>query len=365
MRIAQVAPLFESVPPKLYGGTERVVSWLTEELVRMGHDVTLFASGDSMTTAKLIPVCEESLRLSPESVDHVAHHVVLLEHVLNHKNEFDLIHFHIDYLHYPLSRRERYTHVTTLHGRLDIPDLVPLYDVYNDIPVISISDAQRDPLPNLNWQGTVHHGLPRESYTFHRKSKGYLAFLGRTSPEKGLDQVIEIAKRARMPLKIAAKVDKIDQEYFDTCIQPLLNDSHVEFIGEVGYPEKNDFLGNADALLFPISWPEPFGLVMIEAMASGTPVIAYPLGSVPEVMADGISGYLVPDLDGAVEAVKKIDQLDRRKVRKHFEQYFTADRMAKDYVKIYERLVSRKKAPLAASNGVLNWMKLTSPSNTT
>jgi len=365
MRIAQVAPLFESVPPKLYGGTERVVSWLTEELVRMGHDVTLFASGDSMTTAKLIPVCEESLRLSPESVDHVAHHVVLLEHVLNHKNEFDLIHFHIDYLHYPLSRRERYVHVTTLHGRLDIPDLVPLYEVYNDIPVISISDAQRDPLPNLNWQGTVHHGLPRESYTFHRNSKGYLAFLGRTSPEKGLDQVIEIAKRAGMPLKIAAKVDKIDQEYFDTCIQPLLSDSYVEFIGEVGYPEKNDFLGNADALLFPISWPEPFGLVMIEAMASGTPVIAYPLGAVPEVMADGISGYLVPDLNGAVEAVKKIDQLDRRKVRKHFEQHFTADRMAKNYVKIYERLVSRKKAPLAASNGVLNWMKLTSPSNTT
>jgi glycosyltransferase involved in cell wall biosynthesis len=365
MRIAQVAPLFESVPPKLYGGTERVVSWLTEELVRMGHDVTLFASGDSMTTAKLIPVCEESLRLSPESVDYVAQHVVLLEHVLNHKNEFDLIHFHIDYLHYPLSRRERYTHVTTLHGRLDIPDLVPLYDVYNDVPVISISDAQRDPLPNLNWQGTVHHGLPRESYAFHRKSKGYLAFLGRTSPEKGLDRVIEIAKRAGMPLKIAAKVDKIDQDYFDACIQPLLDDSHVEFIGEVGYPEKNDFLGDADALMFPISWPEPFGLVMIEAMASGTPVIAYPLGAVPEVIADGISGYLVPDLDGAVDAVKKIDQLDRRKVRKHFEQYFTADRMAKDYVKIYERLVSRKKAPLAASNGVLNWMKLTSPSNTT
>lgn len=365
MRIAQVAPLYESVPPKLYGGTERVVSWLTEELVRMGHDVTLFASGDSMTTAKLIPGCKESLRLSPESVDHVAHHVVLLEQVLNHKNEFDLIHFHIDYLHYPLSRRERYVHVTTLHGRLDTPDLVPLYEVYNDMPVISISDVQRDPLPHLNWQGTVHHGLPRENYTFHSKAKGYLAFLGRTSPEKGLDRAIEIAKAAGMPLKIGAKVDKVDQEYFDTCIQPLLDDSSLEFVGEVGFPDKNNFLGEAAALLFPVSWPEPFGLVMIEAMACGTPVVAYPLGSVPEVMAEGISGYVVPDLDRAVAAVKKIDQIDRKKVRKHFEQHFTADRMAKDYVKIYERLVSRKKAPLAASNGVLNWMKLTSPSNTT
>src|SRR6266700_538351 len=321
MKIAHVAPLYERVPPKLYGGTERVVSWLTEELVRMGHDVTLFASGDSMTTAKLIPGCKESLRLSPESVDHVAHHVVLLEQVLNHKNEFDLIHFHIDYLHYPLSRRERYVHVTTLHGRLDIPDLVPLYEVYYEMPVISISDVQRDPLPHLNWQGTVHHGLPLENYTFHRKPGKYLAFLGRTSPEKGVDRAIE-------------------------------------FVGEVGYPEKSQFLGNAAALLFPISWPEPFGLVMIEAMACGTPAIAYPFGSVPEVMADGVSGFIVPDLKRAVEAVKKIDTIDRKKVRKHFEQHFTAERMAREYLKIYERLVNRKKAPLAASNGVLSWMKV-------
>src|SRR6266487_5531178 len=358
MRIAQVAPLFESVPPKLYGGTERVVSWLTEELVRLGHDVTLFASGDSMTTAKLVPACPESLRLAAGSVDHLPHHLLLLEEVLRHKNEFDVIHFHIDYLHYPFSKRERYTHVSTLHGRLDLPALVPLYEVYRDMPVVSISDSQREPLPNLNWQGTVHHGLPEKNYSFHRKSGKYLAFLGRTSPEKGLDRAIEIAKRAGMTLKIAAKIDKADQEYFDTCIQPSLDHPGIEFVGEIGFPEKNDFLGNATAVLFPVSWPEPFGLVMIEAMACGTPVIAYPMGSVPEVIADGISGYIVSDLDGAVEAVKKIDQLDRRKVRKHFEQHFTADRMAEDYLKIYERLMSRKKAPLAASSGVLNWMKL-------
>ncbi|HUK47527.1 MAG TPA: glycosyltransferase family 4 protein [Terriglobales bacterium] len=365
MRIAQVAPLYESVPPKFYGGTERVVSWLTEELVRMGHDVTLFASGDSMTTAKLVPVCQEALRLSPECVDQMAHHLVLLESVLRQKDEFDLIHFHIDYLHYPLSRRDRYVHVTTLHGRLDIPDLVPLYQIYDDIPVISISDAQRDPLPHLNWQGTVHHGLPIDSYKFHRKSGNYLAFLGRTSPEKGIDRAIEIARAAGVPLKIAAKVDKVDQEYFETVIQPLLNTQNIEFVGEIGYPEKNEFLGNAAALLFPISWPEPFGIVMIEAMACGTPVIAHPFGSVPEVVEDGVSGYLVSDESSAVEAVKNLNKLDRKRVRKYFEQHFTADRMALDYLKIYERMVTRKKSPLTASTGVLNWMKLPSPSSST
>jgi glycosyltransferase involved in cell wall biosynthesis len=365
MKIAQVAPLFESVPPKLYGGTERVVSWLTEELVRLGHEVTLFASGDSMTTAKLVPACPEALRLSPDSIDQLAQHLVLLELVATQKDEFDLIHFHTDYMHFPLSRRELYVHITTLHGRLDIPDLVPLYEVYKEMPVVSISDAQRDPLPDLNWQGTVHHGLPRDLYAFQPKPKDYLVFLGRTSPEKGLDSAIEIAKAAGMPLKIAAKVDKSDQEYFDSCIQPLLDEGHVEFVGEVGFPEKNKFVGDAAALLFPISWPEPFGLVMIEAMACGTPVIAYRFGSVPEVMINGIAGFIVDDLQGAVEAVKNIHRIDRKKVRKHFEQRFTADRMAQEYVKIYERLVSRKKAPHAASNGVLNWMKLTSPSNTT
>jgi len=222
MRIAQVAPLYESVPPKLYGGTERVVSWLTEELVRMGHDVTLFASADSMTKAKLVEACPESLRLSPESVDYLAHHLVLMEHVLRLKDEFDIIHFHIDYLHYAFSRRERYTHVTTLHGRLDLPDLVPLYEIFNDMPVISISDSQRDPLPHLNWQGTVHHGLPKDYYSFHRGPGEYLAFLGRTSPEKGLDRAIEIARAAEIPLKIAAKIDRADQAYWDEKIHPMV-----------------------------------------------------------------------------------------------------------------------------------------------
>jgi glycosyltransferase involved in cell wall biosynthesis len=239
MRIAQVAPLFESVPPKTYGGTERVVSWLTEELTRLGHEVTLFASADSMTTAELVPCCPESLRLSSGCVDQLAHHLVMLEKVLARKNDFDLIHFHIDYLHYPISTREKYVHVSTLHGRLDIPDLVPLYHSYPAVPVISISDAQREPLPHLNWQGTVHHGFPPEMYKWSNKPGKYLAFLGRTSPEKGLDRAIEIAQRAGMPLKIAAKIDKADQEYFDTCIRPLLSSPDIEFIGEVGYPEKN------------------------------------------------------------------------------------------------------------------------------
>jgi glycosyltransferase involved in cell wall biosynthesis len=365
MRIAQVAPLYESVPPKLYGGTERVVSWLSEELVRLGHDVTVFASGDSLTNARLIPSCQESLRLSPESIDHLAHHFVQMDQVLKHKDEFDLIHFHIDYLHYPISRRERYVHVTTLHGRLDIPDLVPLYNVYSEMPVISISDSQREPLPRLNWQGTVHHGMPIDSYKFHRQAGNYLAFLGRTSPEKGLDSAIEIAKACGVPLKIAAKVDKADQDYFETVIQPLLGTGGVEFIGEIGYPEKNDFLGNAAALLFPIAWPEPFGIVMIEAMACGTPVIAYPFGSIPEVIQDGVNGYIVPDIESAVSAVRDAMKLDRKKIRKSFEQRFTASRMTQDYLKIYNRILSRKKGSLAVADGVLNWMKLTSPSSTT
>lgn len=365
MRIAQVAPLYESVPPKTYGGTERVVSWLTEELVRLGHEVTLFASGDSMTTARLVPICRESLRLATDCVDSLAHHVVQMEKVLKQKDSFDIIHFHTDYLHFPLSARHNYTHVTTLHGRLDLADLVPLYEIYSHMPVVSISNAQRDPLPHLFWQGTVHHGLPPESYKSYKKAGKYLAFLGRISPEKGVDRAIEIAKLAGMPLKIAAKIDKADQEYFDTCIRHLLNSQDVEYLGEIGYPEKNQFLGEAAALLCPIAWPEPFGIVMIEAMACGTPVIAYPFGSVPEIVNDGLSGFIVSDFQSAVEAIRKIDQLDRKKVRKYFEQHFSATRMAQDYLKIYERLASRKKAPLAVADGVLNWMRLTSPSSTT
>jgi glycosyltransferase involved in cell wall biosynthesis len=365
MRIAQVAPLFESVPPKTYGGTERVVSWLTEELVRLGHQVTLFASGDSMTTAELVPCCPESLRLYSGSVDHLAHHVAMLEKVAQRKDDFDLVHFHLDYLHYPVSIREHYLHVSTLHGRLDIPDLVPVYDTYPDVPVVSISDAQREPLPNLNWQGTVHHGFPPGTYKPSFKQGKYLAFLGRTSPEKGLDRAIEIASRAGMPLKIAAKIDRTDQDCFDTCVKPLLNSGDIEFLGEIAYPEKNSFLAHAAALLFPIAWPEPFGIVMIEAMACGTPVIAYPFGSVPEVIQDGVNGYVVPDIEGAVRAAENLGRLDRKKIRKSFEQRFTASRMTQEYLRIYNRILGHKKAPRAVADGVLNWMKLTSPSSTT
>jgi glycosyltransferase involved in cell wall biosynthesis len=338
VRIAQVAPLIESVPPKLYGGTERVVSSLTEELVRLGHDVTLFASGDSVTSAQLVPVCPEALRLSTTSVDHLAHHIVMLEEVFSQYDQFDLIHFHIDYLHFPLSQRERITNLTTLHGRLDIPDLQPLYRRFADMPVVSISDAQRDPLPNVNWLGTVYHGLPQDQFTFQSQPGKYLAFLGRISPEKGVDQAIAIASLAGVPLKIAAKVDPVDQEYHKTKIQPLLENSLVEFIGEIGYPDKNAFLGNALALLFPIDWPEPFGLVMIEALACGTPVIAYPRGSVPEIIEEGRTGFLVSNAKRAAKAVEQVPQISREECRQRFEERFSATRMAKNYLALYERL---------------------------
>src|SRR5574338_112198 len=287
MRIAQVAPLYESVPPKYYGGTERVVSYLTEELVRQGHDVTLFASGDSETSARLVATCQRSLRLDKDCQNQMAHHFVMLERVLKHADEFDIIHFHVDYLHFPLSRREAITQVTTLHGRLDIPDLIPLYQEFRDMPVISISNGQREPLPWANWQATVYHGLPPDLYRFRAEPVRYLAFLGLISPEKRVDRAIEIAKQVGMPLKIAAKIDRADKDYFDSVIAPMLNDPLVEFIGEIGDMEKGEFLGNAYALLFPIDWPEPFGLVMIEAMACGTPIIAFEQGAVPEVMEDG------------------------------------------------------------------------------
>jgi len=365
MRIAQVAPLYESVPPTKYGGTERVVSWLTEELVRRGHEVTLFASGDSMTTATLFPVCRQALRLDPRCVDRMAAHVLQLEYVFQEKNNFDLIHFHSDYLHFPLSRRDNITQVTTLHGRLDIADLAPLYLMFKEMPVISISDAQRNPLPWANWQGTVHHGLPAEQYPLSGGKGGYLAFLGRISPEKGLDQAIEIAKRCGIPLKIAAKVDRADAEYYESIIKPLLQHPLIEYIGEIGYPEKTDFLGNAAALLFPIQWPEPFGLVMIESMACGTPVIAYSRGSVPEMIADQVNGYIVSDIPGAVEAVKKLHRIDRGQCRRYFEQHFTAERMAEEYLALYSRLIKGQSVPLTVSDGVLSWMKLESSSSTT
>src|SRR2546429_1280850 len=306
MHIAQVAPLYESVPPKYYGGTERVVSYLTEELVRQGHDVTLFASGDSETKAHLVAACRRSLRMDKHCVDRMAHHILMLENVVQRAAEFDIVHFHTDYLHFPLSRREQITHVTTLHGRLDVPDLVPLYQEFREMPVISISNGQRQPLPRANWQATVYHGLPAEKYRFRAEPGRYLAFLGRISPEKRVDRAIEIAKQVGMPLKIAAKIDRVDKDYFDLVIAPLFRNSLVEFVGEIGEREKDEFLGNAYALLFPIDWPEPFGLVMIEAMACGTPVVAYRGGAVPELVEHGHNGFVVERLEDAVEAVRQL-----------------------------------------------------------
>ena len=342
MRIAQVAPLIESVPPKHYGGTERIVSYLTEELVRAGHDVTLFASGDSITRARLIPACRGSLRLNKHCVDHLAHHLVMMDQVLEHARNFDVIHFHTDYLHFPVARYVPVPHVTTLHGRLDLPDLIPVYDRFRDIPVISISNAQRKPLPWANWAGTIYHGLPPDLLRFQPNPGTYLAFLGRISPEKRADRAIEIAKRAGMPLKIAAKVDRVDKRYFKRVVEPLLDASHVEWVGEISDREKDDFLGNAYALLFPIDWPEPFGLVMIEAIACGTPVIAYDGGAVPEVIKDGQTGFIAKNLEDAADAVHRVSEISRTHCRKIFEKRFIVTRMARDYVRIYRRTIDRR-----------------------
>lgn len=338
MKIAQIAPLYESVPPQLYGGTERVVSYLTEELVRQGHDVTLFASGDSVTSAHLISTCPRSLRLDSRCVDQLAHHLVLLEEVFRRAEDFDVIHFHVDYFHFPWSRRYPVRHVTTLHGRLDLPDLVPLYQEYSEMPVVSISDDQRKPLPWLNWMATVQHGLPRHLHACGERPGDYLVFLGRISEEKRPDLAIEIAGRAGLPLKIAAKVDKADREYFEQVVRPLLDQHHVEFLGEVDERGKGELLGGAYALLFPIDWPEPFGMVMIEAMACGTPVIAFRRGSVPEIMIEGRTGFVCDSVGEAVAAVRRLSEVPRREVRRVFEERFTAERMARDYVAIYERL---------------------------
>ncbi len=340
MRIAQIAPLYERVPPLMYGGTERVVSYLTEELVRQGHDVTLFASGDSLTQARLIACSERSLRLDERVIDPLAHHFVLLGEVFSRADEFDMLHFHIDYLHYPISAREKsQRHVTTLHGLLDIPDLQDLYRIFGTVPVVSISDDQRRPLPLINWQGTVYHGLPSELYQPSKNAGGYLVFLGRVAVEKRLDRAIEIAKRTGMPLKVAAKLDHSDRGYYEESIKPLLDDPLVEWIGEVSEEGKQDLLANAYALLFPIQWPEPFGLVLIEAMACGTPIIAFRSGSVPELVEEGLTGFVVDDLAAAVKAVAKVQNLDRLLCRQRFEERFSAKRMADDYLKIYNRLL--------------------------
>jgi glycosyltransferase involved in cell wall biosynthesis len=348
MRIAQVAPLYESVPPHCYGGTERVVSYLTEELVKQGHEVSLFASGDSVTTARLVAPCRRSLRLDTQCTDKLAPYILMLELVFKEIGRFDLIHWHVDYLHFPLSRRQSTPHVTTLHGRLDIPELVPLYQEFKAVPVISISNAQREPFPWLNWQDTVYHGLPEDLYTFRPEPGKYLAFLGRISPEKRVDRSIAIAQRLGIEIKIAAKVDPVDREYFEAVIAPLLREPLVEYVGEIGESEKNEFLGHAYALLFPIDWPEPFGLVMVEAMACGTPVIAYRRGSVPEIIEEGVTGFIVQDLDEAVRAAERIPTLNRSCCRQRFEERFSASRMARDYLVSYQRLVEGALATQAA-----------------
>lgn len=344
MRIAQVAPLFESVPPQGYGGTERVVSYLTEELVRQGHQVTLFASGDSVTKARLCAPCSRSLRLDRTCVEPNAYHTLMLEQLVQEAASFDIIHFHTDYQHYPLSRRVDTPIVHTHHGRLDIPELVPVFQEFRDIPVVSISNAQRNPVSWLNWQATVYHGLPRNLHAFNDRADNYLLFLGRISVEKRVDNAIEIARRAGMRIRIAAKVDPRDADYFDTVAKPLLKQRHVDFIGEVGGREKDELLRNASALLFPIDWPEPFGLVMIEALACGTPVIANRRGSVPEILDDGVTGYVVDSLDEAVHAVERVPELDRRQCRKVFEQRFSNARMTHDYLKVYQALTSGRQS---------------------
>ena len=342
MRIAQIAPLYESVPPRFYGGTERVVSYLTEELVRQGHEVTLFASADSRTSARLVRCCDVALRLNPIVRDPVPYHVMMLEEVQRLKDDFDILHFHIDYLHAPLVRDFAHRTVTTHHGRLDLPDIIPFYGMFRELPLVAISDDQRRYLHQGNWVGTVHHGIPCDLLAFEPKPRGgYLAFLGRISPEKGPDRAIEIATRAGMQLKIAAKVDRVDDAYWNEKIRPMVTlHPNVEFIGEINEHDKARFLGDAAALLFPVDWPEPFGLVMIEAMACGTPVIAFRRGSVPEIVEDGTSGFVVDTAGEAAAAVERLASLDRANVRAAFERRFTVERMTHDYLKIYRELTS-------------------------
>lgn len=342
MRIAQVAPLNERVPPPLYGGTERVVSYLTEELVRLGHDVTLFASGDSETSARLVAACPRALWRDSDVRETLPHHVRLMELVFRDVSRFDVIHFHSDYLHFPLVRRHRCASVTTLHGLVHPHDLRALFEEYRDVPLVSISNDQRRPIPDANWQGTVYHGLPRGAFTFRGEPGAYLVYLGRMSPEKRVDRAIEIARRSGVPLKIAAKIYPEEQQYFNETLAPLISSSAplVEFVGEIGERDRDDLLGKAAALLFPIEWPEPFGLVMIEALACGTPVVAWRRGSVPEVLEDGDTAYIVESVDEAVRAVGRLDRLSRATCRRAFEQRFDAGRMTTDYLDVYRRVIS-------------------------
>jgi glycosyltransferase involved in cell wall biosynthesis len=362
MRIAQVAPLFESVPPRLYGGTERVVSYLAEELCRQGHDVTLFASGDSETSARLVAACPRALWREPGCRDPLPHHVRLVDLVARQADRFDVIHFHLDYVHLPIVSRLPCPTVTTPHGCLYPPDEGALFDAFPNVPLVSISDAQRRPIPRANWQATVYHGMPQGLHEFRERPGSYLAFLGRASPEKGLESAVEIARLAGMPLRVAAKIYPGEQPYYERVIEPLLRASPwVEFVGEVDGASKDAFLGGALALLFPIAWEEPFGLVMIEAMACGTPVVAFRRGSVPEVVTDGLSGFVVGDVPAAAAVVGRCGTLDRRACRRAFVERFGADRMASDYLAVYRRLAAggararsgprgRAEAPAAAAS---------------
>ena len=345
LRIAQVAPLYESVPPRTYGGTERVVSYLTEELVKMGHEVTLFASGDSVTAAHLIAACPAALRLANSNPDPFVYQILQLEQVLRRDAEFDFVHFHTDYFHFPLSRCLNRPQVTTLHGRLDLPDLVPVYRAFSDMPVVSISMAQRKPIRFAHWIGNVYHGLPLDLFTARTEPGSYLVFVGRISPEKRVDRAIRIAEMARVPLRIAAKIDRVDVTYFNEVIKPLLSSPFVEFVGEVDQPAKQKLLAHAIAMVFPIDWPEPFGLAMIEAMACGTPVIAFPMGSVPEVIDEGITGFIIHSEEEGAEAVSRCADLDRAACRRQFEARFSSCRMASEYIELYSRLMRSKPKP--------------------
>jgi glycosyltransferase involved in cell wall biosynthesis len=339
MRIAQVAPLFERVPPKAYGGTERVISYLTEELIRQGHDVTLFATGDSITQAKLISAVDHATRPQVSKHPWLAYHTIQMDMVCRHSSEFDLIHFHTDYLHFPITRRLDAAHITTLHGRLDLPELVPLYQYFDDIPLISISDNQRKPLPWANWRATVHHGLPPLCGSIRTEPGKYFAFVGRISPEKRVDRAIDIALQCGVPLYIGAKIDAADELYFKESIEPLFESPLINFLGEINDAEKSHLLGGAKALLFPIDWPEPFGLVMIESLSCGTPVIAYRHGSVPEIMEDGVTGFVVESQAEAIRAARDIDLIDRAACRKAFDERFTVKAMATNYVRIYRQML--------------------------
>lgn len=358
MRIAQVSPLWESVPPQLYGGTERIVSYLTEELVRLGYDVTLFASGDSITTAHLAPICAHALRLNKGIFNRDAPMTLLLEQALGKSGEFDLIHSHLDFLGFPISRRNPTPTLATCHGRLDLPELQPLFREYAEMPMVSISDAQRKPVSWANWKATVYHGLPSDLYSFNPHPGKYLAFLGRIAPEKRPDHAIEIAKQTGIPLRIAAKVDPMDREYFHAEIEPLLSHPLVEYLGEITDAEKNEFLGEAMALVCTYDWPEPFGLVLIEALACGTPVLAYRRGSIPEIIEDNVTGFICEGVDTMAAAVQRISEIDRQRCRSSFEERFTVSRMAQDYLRVYQQLLVKNRAVETVSNGHHSWPSL-------